>query len=179
VFDFNGFGESDRIDLSYWKDAVAVIRHVRQVKGTCAVALHGLSFGAFHVVRAIPELSPGAGVILENISRSLYDYWKRWFVTRIAVWLCERTGLQAAREMDIVGFFDQAARLDVRVLFIGCEEDTLTPVAEMRDLFEHVSAEKMFVQIRGAQHYMAPAADAASYWRGIRTILHVGGDEGG
>jgi pimeloyl-ACP methyl ester carboxylesterase len=169
VFDFNGFGESDRIDLSYWKDANAVINDSKLFYEH--VILHGVSFGSFHVIPAIPALPAGAGVVLENTSRSLYDYWKRWALTRNAVKVLSWLSVPAVKEMDVGAVLGHLDRPDLEMLFIACGNDNFTPAEEMHDLASRYSHPSRFVVFPEAPHLGALEADRDKYVNLIKSML--------
>lgn len=169
-FDFNGFGESDNIDLHYWRDSENVINYLKELAPKHLI-VHGLSFGAFHTVRSIQALPLNSSAIFENVARSPMDYWRRWLVGRFFVTFFESLRFEAFREMNIIQFFRTLDRHDLKLLFIGCEHDEFTPVDEMRDLFENAPEPKKFVVIEGAGHYEAPERDLAGYWGAIEFAL--------
>jgi pimeloyl-ACP methyl ester carboxylesterase len=164
AFDFNGFGEAQRNDFFYWKDTAQIIDTCRARMPTSRFIIHGVSFGAFHIIRALPHLPNGSLVILENVSRTLYDYWKRWWYTGVLVRLFLESGIEAAREMDVLACLREFDRPDISYLFIGCEQDTFTPVAEMRDLFEALpTSRKTFVTFQRAGHLGAGTTEPVRY----------------
>jgi pimeloyl-ACP methyl ester carboxylesterase len=174
AFDFNGFGESDRIDMHYWKDAATVVQHLER-EGRMRVVLHGVSFGAFHIVRASSHLPANGGLVLENVSRSLFDYWKRWPSTRWAVRVMNALRFQAAVDMDIMSFLDESSRADINTLLIACEHDKYTPAEEMRDLYGHVHGPKSFLMVQGAEHLEAPERAPEQYQRALDFVAPGGG----
>ncbi len=156
IFDFNGFGESQSIDLFYWKDVESIIEFVKQMYGAHPMVLHGLSFGSFHCVRAIASLPENSRVVLENMSRSLYDYWKKWTHTRLAVRLLQRLPLESIRQMDVLDVFRSWQRPDIHVLGLACEKDIYTPADEMESAFGEFKGKMSLVHFEGSHHLKAP-----------------------
>lgn len=134
IFDFNGFGESDRIDLFYWQDSMAVIQYVIEHYKPVHLILHGCSFASFQVIPSIKFLPKGSSVVLENTSLSLYDYWEKWFITRNAVVLCEFLSIQGAKDMNVIEVLKNFSRKDISFTFIGCTNDKYTRLEEMKQL---------------------------------------------
>ncbi len=168
LYDFNGFGESDRIDLYYWRDTEAVIAHAR-ARNRGHMILHGVSFGAFHIARAVPTLPQGSTVVFENVSRSLYDYWKRWRLTAAAVKIIQTTGARSFAEMDIMTPLHEMNRPDLKLIFIACETDAFTPADEMRDLAAVLpQSQVVFIDIPGAGHLEAPEKAAGQYAQALQ-----------
>lgn len=164
AFDYNGFGESDSIDLFYWRDVVTVIEYVKQNYPQQHVVLHGTSFGAFHIIRALEHLPQGAEVVLENVNKSLLSYWRRWPLTGSLVKILELLRLRAIRDMDVQSVVRGFRRADLHVQFIACEEDALTTPSEMRELYEQLATEnKSFTVFDGAGHLAAPSRDPVLY----------------
>lgn len=177
TFDFNGFGESDRIDLRYWKDAQAVIIHFKQIFQNTPFVLHGVSFGAFHVLRAHNDLPKNSVVVLENMSRSLYDYWKRWAHTRTLVRIFEKLPIQAFQEMEVIEQFKNWQRSDIEVLAIANENDVFTPANEMKDALSYLKYKKEFVLLPNATHLLGPQQQSELYAKSINSILKTFGGE--
>lgn len=164
AFDYNGFGESDRIDLFYWQDVAAIIEHVKNHFPEKRISLHGASFGAFHIIRALKHLPQNASVTLENVNKSLLDYWKKWPITGFLVRFLELVKFKAIQEMDIQEVFRSFERGDLHIQFIACEEDDITTLAEMRELYSVLASNnKSFTVIEGAKHLAAPAKNPALY----------------
>lgn len=164
AFDYNGFGQSDSIDLFYWRDVVAVIEHVRRHHPTRKIVLHGTSFGAFHIIRALEYLPAGAEVVLENVNKSLLSYWQRWPVTGSLVKLLEFLRFRAIREMDVQAVVREFRRPDLHIQFIACEKDAFTTLEEMRELFAQLATDnKTFTVFKNADHLTAPSRDPALY----------------
>lgn len=158
LFDFNGFGESDLIDPFFWKDTEKVIEFVCEHLQQEALILHGLSFGSFHAIRAIPALPKGSKVILENTNRSLYDYWKCWPHTALAIKILELKFISPGfvRDMNVINVFKQLDRSDIRFLFITCSDDKFTPRVEMEELAAYLKSEKNFLHTKDTKHLEAP-----------------------
>lgn len=164
AFDYNGFGESDSIDLFYWRDVAAVIDYAKKNFPGYEIVLHGTSFGAFHIVRALEYLPYGAEVVLENVNKSLLNYWRRWPTTGLLVRVLELLRIKAIQEMDVQSVVRKFQRQDLHIQFIACENDHLTTLAEMRELFEQLATEnKSFAVFTGAGHLAAPGKDPALY----------------
>lgn len=163
LFDFNGFGESDRIDMFFWKDVEAAVHKARDLFPSAKLVLHGTSFGAFHSVRAISALPPGSHVVLENVSRSLLDYWKRWFLTRNAVRMLQWLPLRAFRDMEIRPILRQLDTAAVSITMIACENDKFTPAIEMQDLATMSGPATAFHVIPGAGHLEAGQRALSQY----------------
>lgn len=163
-FDYNGFGESDSIDLNYWRDAKLVIEHVKAQFPGCKICLHGLSFGAFHIIRAIEYLPLGSKVILENVNKSLYSYWQKWPITRWAVKLLEVLPVQAIADMNVKDVCARLDRKDLRVDFIACQQDKMTTPEEMQELFGTlIVPNKRFTLFDGADHLNALSVNFSLY----------------
>ncbi len=163
-FDFNGFGESEAIDLFYWKDARAVVEWVEQRFVNKRVVLHGASFGAFHIIRAAEYLPQNATLILENVNRSLMSYWKRWPSARALVAVLEILRLPFVRDMKVDKVFKEFSRGDIRIEFLACENDTYTTAEEMQVLYRSVnSPNKYFTLFHNASHLNAIRQDRKLY----------------
>jgi hypothetical protein len=164
AFDYNGFGESDSIDLFYWRDVVAVIDYVKQHYPDQKLVLHGASFGAFHIIRALAHLPQGSEVVLENVNKSLLSYWQKWPGTGRLVKLLEVLRLGAIRDMDVQKVVREFQRSDLHIRFIACEQDLFTTLEEMRELYEQLATDnKSFTIFQGAGHLTAPSKDPELY----------------
>lgn len=170
LFDFNGFGESDRIDFFYWKDAESVIHYMSMQPNISQIVLHGISFGSFQIIRATSSLPLNSVVVLENTSRSLFDYWKRWFVTRNAIRVIEFMRLQSIKDMDAISYFKNLERDDLKFIFIVCDNDRFTPADEGEDLASYVKSDKEFVIFKG-DHFDAPKTDPDKYVKLLENTL--------
>lgn len=157
AFDYNGFGESDHIDLFYWQDVVSVIEHAKAAFPNKKIILHGTSFGAFHIIRALNTLPSAADVILENVNKSLISYWQKWLLAGSLVKLLQFLNLRAIKDMEVQTVLRQFERTDLHVQFIACETDQITTLEEMRELYEILSSNnKTFTIFKGAGHLAAP-----------------------
>ncbi len=163
LFDFNGFGESDRIDLFYWKDVQAVLQALISQRQPSHVVLHGLSFGSYHMIRAIQALPNQATVVMENTARSFYDYWRRWFLSRNLARLLQLLQPQWYRDMDVMAALKELQRSDLKFACIACENDIFTPADEMEDLLTHLKSPKEFTLFKDAGHMEAPLVNAKLY----------------
>ncbi len=172
AFDFNGFGESDRIDLRYWKDAQAVVQHLRQEYNNHRFVLHGVSFGSFHVLRAYKDLPKNSVVVLENMSRSLYDYWKRWLHTRLIIRFLEKLPIQAFQEMEVIEQFKTWDRPDITIMAIASEKDIYTPADEMKDAISYLRQRNHFVLLPNATHLQGPYEQSDLYRLSLNRALN-------
>lgn len=164
AFDYNGFGESDQIDLFYWQDVVAIIEHVKAQFPDRRITLHGASFGAFHIIRALDSLPKNASVILENVNKSLFDYWKKWPAAGLLVRLLEVLQLRSIRDMNVQKVLRRFERGDLHIQFIACEHDDITTLTEMRELYSTLTSNnKSFTVIEGAGHLAAPTKNHSLY----------------
>ena len=164
AFDYNGFGESESIDLYYWRDVVAVLDALKGQFPGRRIILHGASFGAFHIIRALEHLPFGSTVILENVNKSLISYWRRWPLTAFLVRLLMLTRVRSIREMDVRSIVKNFARPDLHIHFIACEKDDFTTLDEMRDLYHDLATvNKSFTVFDGAGHLAAPSKDPLLY----------------
>jgi uncharacterized protein len=164
AFDYNGFGESDRIDLFYWRDVAAIIEYAQQKFPDKKIILHGASFGAFHIVRALERLPANSRVILENVNKSLFSYWRKWPLTRIGVTALQLLRVRSIREMDVQQAIRKLKRADLDIRFIACESDDMTTLVEMRELYSLLtSTQKKFFVFDGATHLSAPAKNPQLY----------------
>ncbi|MCR6651534.1 MAG: hypothetical protein NVV73_08600 [Cellvibrionaceae bacterium] len=164
AFDYNGFGESDVIDLYYWKDVVAVLDYLKVQFPNRKIVLHGASFGAFHIIRAMEHLPPNSSVVLENVNKSLLSYWQRWPLTAILVRILLLIRARPVLDMNVRQVIKSFARPDMHVQFIACEDDALTTQVEMRELYEDLATtNKTFTVFAGAGHLAAPAKDPGLY----------------
>ena len=171
LFDFNGFGESDRIDLRYWKDAQAVVKYVKSEDESGPIILHGASFGAFHILRAYKDLPDCSAVILENMSRSLFDYWKRWPHTRILVRLLQSFPFLAIREMEVVQQLSNWSRPEIPIHGIACEKDLFTPANEMLEAINKHKGKHNFAMLMGAGHLEGPKHQHEAYLQILSSII--------
>lgn len=164
AFDYNGFGESDRIDLYYWRDAATFIEFVKNRFPEKLISLHGTSFGAFHIIRALKHLPKTASVVLENVNKSLFDYWKKWPVTALIVRFLEFFKVKAIQDMDVQEVFRHLNRDDLHIQFIACEDDEITTPEEMTELYSLLnSSNKSFTVIEGAKHLSAHTTNPTLY----------------
>ncbi len=170
-FDFNGFGDSERIDLSFWKDAALAIEVAKSHHPERPLVLHGLSFGGFHQIRASDALPNGSIVVLENVSRSLKDYWKKSWATRLAISFLRSIGPEFIKDMDVIGYLKRLERSRVSFHFLACESDTETPANEMRDLKDAVGPGSTFVTFKDCGHLEAPTRQKAHYFETLTNIL--------
>lgn len=128
------------------------------------IVLHGASFGAFHIIRALEFLPQGSEVVLENVNKSLLSYWRKWPGTHRLVKLLEFLRLRAVRDMDVQSVVRGFDRPDLHIQFIACEEDLLTTPHEMRELYEELATDnKSFTVFEGAGHLAALSKDPALY----------------
>lgn len=163
-FDFNGFGDSNSIDLFYWQDVVAVIRYVMSEHQPSKVILHGASFGAFQLLRAMPHLPLKSVVVLENVNKSLISYWCRWWHAALAVKCLQFLKVKSILHMDAYQVAKSFSRHDLTLHFMACELDSLTTVAEMKELFSWFDTEKKtFTLFIGAMHLAAPVKNLPLY----------------
>lgn len=170
AFDYNGFGQSDRIDLYYWQDAARVIDYVKSEYPHKKIIVHGASFGAFHIIRALSFLPEQSLVVLENVNKSLLDYWKKWPLTATLVRVLQTLRLRAIRDMDVQAVFRQFARDDLFIQFFACEKDEMTTLSEMRELYEILASEnKSFTVFPGVGHLAAPTKNPALYQSALLT----------
>jgi alpha/beta superfamily hydrolase len=164
LFDYNGFGESDRIDLFYWRDVVAAIDYVKGEFPQRRIILHGVSFGAFHIFRSVERLPLHSKVIVENVNKSLLSYWKRWPLTYISVIVLLFIRVRSVLEMDVQEVVKNLRRDDLDIRFLACERDEMSTLTEMRELYELLaSAHKQFFVFLGAGHLAAPNSDPKMY----------------
>jgi predicted alpha/beta-fold hydrolase len=164
AFDYNGFGESEVIDLYYWQDVVAVLNYLKAQFPNRKMVLHGASFGAFHIIRAMEHLPQNSSVILENVNKSLLSYWQRWPLTSFLVKILLLARVRPVLDMNVRSVVKSFARPDLHIQFIACEDDDLTTLAEMRELYEDLATtNKTFTVFAGAGHLAAPAKDPHLY----------------
>jgi pimeloyl-ACP methyl ester carboxylesterase len=176
LFDFNGFGESPAIDFYYWKDVDAVLGRLLERGPSRHVILHGVSFGALHMSRAIAGLPTGSSVVIENVNKTLLAYWKRWWYTKLAVRFFRFIDTPSSRDMEVANNLANLDRPDLMFLFIACGADEFTPVDEMRELAAGLpSPNKHFVVFDGAPHLGAPQADYEKYVEAIRSVSRSDG----
>jgi pimeloyl-ACP methyl ester carboxylesterase len=164
LFDFNGFGESDFHDYFYSKDAEKVIEHAQTTYAPRKMILHGMSFGSFHMIPAMHALQQNSSVVFENTSRSLYDYWKKWWHTRLIIGGIKNLPIPEIRNMDVQAKAEALNRPDIRGVFMACENDVFTPAGEMRDLHDRFTLEKEFVVFPCAKHLEAPRKCGSDYF---------------
>lgn len=173
AFDYNGFGESDSIDLYYWRDVAAVLEVIKTRFPGRRIILHGASFGAFHIIRALNYLPSNSTVILENVNKSLMSYWRRWPLTAFMVRLMMLMKVRPILEMDVRGIVKNFDRPDLHVHFIACEKDDFTTLEEMRDLYcALATANKSFTVFDGAGHLAAPTKDPRLYQSALFVEAH-------
>jgi len=164
AFDYNGFGESESIDLYYWCDVAAVLDYLKIQFPQRKIILHGTSFGAFHMIRALQNLPLNSFVVLENVNKSLLSYWRRWPQTAILVQLLQWMKFRPVLEMNVRNVVKSFTRTDLHIQFIACENDDLTTLAEMRELYDELATpNKQFTVFNGAGHLAAPTKDPALY----------------
>jgi hypothetical protein len=164
AFDYNGFGESEVIDLYYWRDVMAVLNYLKAQFPKRKMVLHGASFGAFHIIRAMEHLPLNSSVILENVNKSLLSYWQRWPLTSILVRILLLARVRPVLDMNVRRVVKSFARPDLHIQFIACEDDDLTTLTEMRELYDELATtNKTFTVFTGAGHLAAPAKDPHLY----------------
>lgn len=164
AFDYNGFGESDSIDLYYWQDVVTVLNAIKIRFPGRRIILHGASFGAFHIIRALDYLPANSTVILENVNKSLLSYWRRWPLTAFLVRLLMLMRFRPIMEMDVRSVAQNFDRPDLHIRFIACEKDDFTTLEEMRELYcALATVNKSFTVFDGAAHLAAPSKDPLLY----------------
>lgn len=164
AFDYNGFGESDSIDLYYWRDVVAVVNFLKSQFPERRILLHGASFGAFHIIRALDCLPQQSSAILENVNKSLISYWRRWPLTAFLVRLLMLMRIRSIMDMDVRSIARKFARPDLHIHFIACEKDDFTTLAEMQDLYHDLATDnKSFTVFDGVGHLAAPSKDPVLY----------------
>lgn len=173
AFDYNGFGESDSIDLYYWRDVVAVLTFLKGQFPERRILLHGASFGAFHIIRALDHLPLRSSVVLENVNKSLISYWQRWPLAAFLVRLMTLVRVRPIVDMNVRSIVRRFARPDLHIHFIACENDDLTTVAEMRDLYRDLATNnKSFTIFDGAGHLAALSKNPVLYQSALFVEAH-------
>ena len=170
-FDFNGFGNSERIDLFFWKDAKSVVELAKIQHPGRPIVLHGVSFGAFHQIRATSALPEGSVVILENVSRSLKDYWKRSKLTSKAVSVLSWMGPDFIEDMDVLDFLRTDKKQDIAFHFLACQNDSETPALEMETLRDAVGPSAASVTFEKCEHLEAPSVHRKLYFKTLENIV--------
>jgi len=170
LFDFNGFGESDTIDFHFYRDAAAVIERFANGPGITLV-LHGLSFGAYHVMGALEHLPARARVILENIPRSEVDYLRHSPILAGAIRLLVTTGSASFVKMSAGRALSKLSRQDITLSVFLCEQDSITPPDETRDLLSHFKGDVSWFSFPGADHLEAVDSDPERYSAILRTLI--------
>ncbi|MEQ8764312.1 MAG: alpha/beta hydrolase [Planctomycetota bacterium] len=166
LMDLNGIGESERIDLSYASDVVAVAREAEAMGR--AVVVHGVSFGSYQVGLSAPELPEGTTVILENCARSFYDGWKNWLLTRLGAKALLTLAPRWSRGFDLQHALERAAnRQDLGWTVIASGDDALTPAQQSSELLVWLPGERQLFVIEGAPHLKAPMQDPDGYRRAL------------
>lgn len=172
MLDLNGFGESERIDLDYAGDVAAAARALSE---EAPVIVHGVSFGSYQVALALPDLPPGAAVILENCSRSFYDGWKHWLLPRLGARLLQTCWPGWAERFDAQRVLRESERSDLLLVGIGGGEDRLTPAEDQRELIECFPHRRALHVIERADHLEAPMVDPVAYRAALAEAWqHVG-----
>jgi pimeloyl-ACP methyl ester carboxylesterase len=172
AFDYNGFGESEPLDFYYWKDAVAVIEHARSIYSELDLLIHGLSFGSFHLIRALATLPLRSAVVLENTPRSLMDYWGKWWHTRLAINITNQLPIQSFKDMNVQSALNELRRPDLRFLFIAGAKDKITPAHQMRDLAKLLCPSQVnFLELATCDHYEAPTVEPTLYADAIAKLV--------
>lgn len=173
AFDYNGFGESDSIDLYYWRDVVAVLNFLKGQFPGRRILLHGASFGAFHIVRALDHLPQQSSVVLENVNKSLISYWRRWPMTAFMVRLLMLMRVRPILDMNVRSVLRNFARPDLHLHFIACEKDDFTTLPEMQDLYQELATHnKSFTVFDGVGHLAAPSKDPDLYQSALFVEVH-------
>jgi alpha/beta superfamily hydrolase len=171
VFDFNGFGESDTIDFNFSLDTRAVITSVIGNRRFRSFVFHGVSFGAYHAICALDCLPKGSNVILENIPRSEGDYLRRsWALASLAKTLTF-LGSKAFVGSTVKEALQSLDRRDLSMNIVLCENDTVAPAAEARDLLRSYHAGVNWLTFANAGHLQAAELYPERYMAQIAACL--------
>lgn len=173
AFDYNGFGESPRIDCFFWQDARAVLTYCNTHWPLDHLIFHGLSFGAFQAARAFSALPDQASVVFENVNRTLLDYWKQWWIPWLALKFLSTVGWKPLKEMNAQSSLQELDRPDLNFLFIACGSDEFCKVEELEHLAACAGPQSHIEIFPKAGHFGAPESDPDHYRRALDKITRA------
>lgn len=158
LFDFNGFGASERIDFFYWQDVQSVIAFCNVNFSRQPVLLHGFSFGAFHAVKALPSLGHQSSVVLENTSRCLLDYWGKFPMAAFVIRCALSMRIDSFVQMDPRSVLSDASLAFPYIHFIACELDDVSPACDIEELYDTLSqhSDCDLTMFHNCEHLEAP-----------------------
>jgi len=145
LYDYGGYGLStgEPSEARCCADARAMWDHLVTARGIPPekIVLAGSSMGGGVTAELATQVSPAA-VLFESTFTSIPDTLAHMYPFIPAQWVCR---IQF-RNIDKVG------RIRCPVLISHSRQDTVVPFAEAEQLYQQVSAPKMFVEIQGSHH---------------------------
>jgi len=99
------------------------------------------------------------------------EWWGKWFLTRSAMKILSIYPPKFISNLNILEAFEKLDRQDLHCTFIACENDTITPPTNMKELFDAVRIPKEFILINNAKHFEAPIKGEKQYQRAIQQAV--------
>jgi hypothetical protein len=166
IFDYRGYGRStgSPSETGMYQDALAAydyVLHQRRI-ASYRIVLFGRSLGAC-VAGEVAILRPSAGVILEGAFPSIQAMSDQHYL-----------GLPARWFVDVeFNLAQKIAKLQVPVLVIHGEKDSIVPVALGRQVFEAAHEPKQWYVVPGADHNDVPFVGGNPYFREIMNFVQT------
>ena len=165
IFDYRGYGQStgEASERGFYQDALAsydYLIHQRQISSERLI-LFGRSLGS-GVAGEIAVQRSSAGLIVEGSFPSIQSMADHLYF-----------GLPAGWFMDVK--FDLAQKvhaLQVPLLVIHGEHDSIVPVALGKQVFDAAPEPKQWYVVSGAEHNNVPFVGGEPYFHKIETFLH-------
>jgi fermentation-respiration switch protein FrsA (DUF1100 family) len=159
IFDYRGFGRSEGkpSEAGTYADALAAWRHLAGDRGIDEkrLLLFGRSIGAAVAIELATHVRPAA-LVIESAFTSTAD-----MGAKVYPWLPVRWLTRIHYDSD-----SRIARIEVPKLFVHSPEDELVPFKMGRELYEHASAPKFFLEIHGGHDdgWIVSRADYIDGW---------------
>lgn len=170
IYDFNGFGQSDDVDMKLWKDTQAVAQYVKKNMDYGKVILHGISLGASQAINAC-DMDLGIDTL---IIESCLDKNASYFLKRnkkIYVLLTALT-IVVPFLLPKTSFLREIKRLRSlkKVIFVYGEDDDLTTIDMGKQLYERCPMASEFHILKGG-HLELHTKDPSRYIEVLKEVV--------
>lgn len=170
IYDFNGFGQSDDLDMKLWEDTQSVARYVNEHMTYEKVVLHGISLGASQAINACDrDLGIDILIIESCLDKNTSYFLKRnkkiyvllTTLTILVPFLLPKTSF--LREIKRLKHLD-------RVVFLYGEDDDLTTVDMGKGLYDRCPMAAEFHILKGG-HLELITHDKSRYIKALRSAI--------
>ena len=165
IFDYRGYGRSTGTpsEAGLYQDALASYDYLRQKRQISAehLILFGRSLGSA-VAGEVALQRSSAGLIVEGAFPSIQSMSDHHYMGLPAGWL-----------MDVEFHLAQkVASLQVPILVMHGEIDSVVPLALGRQIFDAAREPKQWFVVAGAEHNNVPFVGGDSYFQAIQAFIH-------